>query len=82
MLVFPYLIKTYIFNDFTSVDRSSGPPRDDIPIPTQPPFTAFIGNLAFDLTEADLEQFFSGHKVFKLILSPIYPPNFVRRLRP
>lgn len=32
-------------------------------IPTQPPYTAFVGNLAFDLTENELEQFFSGIKV-------------------
>ncbi|KAF8953280.1 hypothetical protein BDZ97DRAFT_1743913, partial [Flammula alnicola] len=43
-------------------DRQSGPPREDIPLPTQPPYTAFVGNLAFDLTEAELEQFFSGIK--------------------
>ncbi|TFK40088.1 hypothetical protein BDQ12DRAFT_680318 [Crucibulum laeve] len=39
-----------------------GPPREDIPIPTQPPYTAFVGNLAFDLTEQDLEQFFGDTK--------------------
>jgi len=43
-------------------DRQTGPPREDIPIPTQPPYTAFVGNLAFDLTENELEQFFSGVK--------------------
>jgi translation initiation factor 4B len=43
-------------------DRQLGPPREDIPIPTQPPYTAFVGNLAFDLTEDELEQFFSGVK--------------------
>lgn len=32
-------------------------------MPTQPPYTAFIGNLAFDLTEIDLEEFFAGQKV-------------------
>jgi hypothetical protein len=35
-----------------------GPPREDLPLPTRPPYTAFIGNLAFDLTELDLENFF------------------------
>jgi len=44
-------------------DRQSGPPREDIPIPTQPPYTAFVGNLAFDLTENELEQFFSGIQI-------------------
>jgi translation initiation factor 4B len=43
-------------------DRGVGPLREDLPLPTQPPYTAFIGNLAFDLTEIDLEEFFAGHK--------------------
>lgn len=42
------------------MDRQSGPPREDIPIPANPPYTAFVGNLAFDLTEKELESFFSG----------------------
>jgi RNA recognition motif-containing protein len=46
-----------------TADRQLGPPREDIPIPTQPPYTAFVGNLAFDLTENELVQFFSGIKV-------------------
>ncbi|RDB28395.1 putative RNA-binding protein sce3 [Hypsizygus marmoreus] len=51
-------------DDFLSSrpDRVSGPPRDDIPLPTQPPYTAFIGNLAFDLTESELEEFFTPSK--------------------
>ncbi|KAF6757126.1 hypothetical protein DFP72DRAFT_891753 [Ephemerocybe angulata] len=36
--------------------------REDIPLPTQPPYTAFIGNLAFDLTESDIESHFSEFK--------------------
>ncbi|KAG6910096.1 hypothetical protein DXG01_013148 [Tephrocybe rancida] len=50
-------------DDFLSSrpDRG-GPPRDDIPLPTQPPYTAFIGNLAFDLTESELEEFFTPTK--------------------
>ncbi|KAF8896494.1 hypothetical protein BD779DRAFT_1496180 [Infundibulicybe gibba] len=52
-------------DDFLSSrpDRVAGPPRDDVPIPTQPPYTAFIGNLAFDISEVELEGFFgSSHK--------------------
>ncbi|KAG6817184.1 hypothetical protein H0H87_011886 [Tephrocybe sp. NHM501043] len=50
-------------DDFLSSrpDRG-GPPREDIPLPTQPPYTAFIGNLAFDLTESELEDFFDPTK--------------------
>ncbi|KAJ6612237.1 hypothetical protein B0H10DRAFT_2052776 [Mycena sp. CBHHK59/15] len=45
----------------TRPDRM-GPPREDLPLPTQPPYTAFIGNLAFDLTEQELEDFFGSSK--------------------
>jgi translation initiation factor 4B len=47
----------------SSADRVSGPPREDLPLPTQPPYTAFIGNLAFDLTEIELEEYFGPAKV-------------------
>lgn len=46
---------------FSPAER--GPPREDLPLPTEPPFTAFVGNLAFDLNETDLEEFFAGLKV-------------------
>ena len=45
-----------------------GPPREDLPLPTEPPFTAFIGNLAFDLTEGELEEFFAPVSVSVLSL--------------
>ena len=37
----------------------TGPPREDIPLPTSPPYTAFIGGLAFESTDSDLSDFFS-----------------------
>lgn len=39
---------------------SDRPPRAEVPMPTAPPFTAFVGNLTFETTESDLEGFFSG----------------------
>ncbi|BGP43917.1 Eukaryotic translation initiation factor 4B [Rhodotorula kratochvilovae] len=36
------------------------PQRAEVPIPTEPPYTAFVGNLSFETTEADLEDFFGG----------------------
>lgn len=39
--------------------------REDVPLPTQPPYTAFIGNLAFDLAEADIAGHFSEFKVLQ-----------------
>ncbi|KZV77275.1 RNA-binding domain-containing protein [Peniophora sp. CONT] len=52
-------------DDFSSRgDRGGGfPPREDLPLPTSPPYTAFVGNMAFDLTEQDLESFFDGLSV-------------------
>ena len=39
------------------------PPREDLPLPTSPPYTAFIGNLAFDVTDSEMASFFGGHEV-------------------
>lgn len=47
-------------DDFLSSRPDRGPPNNTIP--TEPPYIAFVGNLAFDLTEADLEEFFAGHE--------------------
>lgn len=44
-------------------DRGPMPIRDEMPLPTRPPYTAFIGNLAFDLTDTELETFFAPHRV-------------------
>lgn len=44
-------------------DRGSFPPREELPLPTNPPYTAFVGNLAFDLTDGDVEEFFAPNKV-------------------
>ncbi|WFD19902.1 Eukaryotic translation initiation factor 4B [Malassezia caprae] len=41
--------------------RFDGPPpvmREEPPLPTQPPFTAFVVNLSFDSTEGDVRMFF------------------------
>ncbi|CDS02149.1 hypothetical protein [Sporisorium scitamineum] len=37
----------------------SYPPREELPLPDKPPFTAFVGNLSFDVMEADVEHFFA-----------------------
>ncbi|KAI0350048.1 hypothetical protein OH77DRAFT_1147064 [Trametes cingulata] len=47
-------------DDFLSSRPDRGPPREDLPLPTEPPFTAFVGNLTFDITEGELEEFFGG----------------------
>ncbi|KAL1727110.1 hypothetical protein EV714DRAFT_254246 [Schizophyllum commune] len=52
-------------DDFLSSrpDRTFGPPREEVPLPDRPPYTAFVGNLAFDLTEQELGDFFQPLKV-------------------
>lgn len=35
------------------------PPREELPLPTNPPYTAFIGNLSFEVTEIDVSDFFA-----------------------
>jgi len=69
---FPYPSSLKAFHQLTfqiQADRHAFPPREDLPLPTQPPYTAFVGNLAFDLTEHDLESFFAGLKVRSAIES-------------
>jgi translation initiation factor 4B len=34
-----------------------------LPLPTRPPYTAFVGNLAFETIEDDLQGFFEGLEV-------------------
>lgn len=64
-----------------SSEADRGPPRDDLPLPTEPPFTAFVGNLAFDLTEIDLEEFFAGHPV-RCLLSQSLDVRLINLDRP
>ncbi|KAJ3413077.1 26S proteasome non-ATPase regulatory subunit [Chytridiales sp. JEL 0842] len=39
-------------------DRSEGYERQEIVYPTRPPYTAFVGNLSFDISERDLDTLF------------------------
>lgn len=49
-----------------SGDRASGfadrgyAVREQLPLPSKPPYTAHLGNLSFDATEGDVQDFFSG----------------------
>ncbi|CAE6502279.1 unnamed protein product [Rhizoctonia solani] len=40
-------------------DRPPATIREDLPLPTAPPYIAYVGNLSFDLIEDDLGQFFA-----------------------
>ncbi len=37
--------------------------REQLPLPTKPPYTAHLGNMSFDATEGDITDFFSGCSV-------------------
>lgn len=52
-------------DDFLSTrpDRAPAPPREDLPLPTSPPYTAFIGNLSFQMTEAEMQDHFGAAKI-------------------
>jgi|SRR5271154_3439577 len=38
--------------------RDAFPPREQLPLPTQPPYTAHIGNMAFETTSQEVSDFF------------------------
>ncbi|KAF2859961.1 hypothetical protein K470DRAFT_295241 [Piedraia hortae CBS 480.64] len=43
-----------------SYDRPQFSDREQLPMPTRPPFTAHLGNLTYDVTSVDIEEFFQG----------------------
>ncbi|KAK9717355.1 Eukaryotic translation initiation factor 4B [Basidiobolus ranarum] len=51
------------FGERSGMDRPERPQRGPQEIPDVAPFTAYIGNLPFDLIDADIEDFFAGSKV-------------------
>jgi len=44
----------------TAERRSVGYLREELPLPSRPPFTAHLGNLSFEVTEGDVQDFLSG----------------------
>ncbi len=46
-----------------NVDRPRFSDREQLPLPSKPPYTAHLGNLAYDVTSTDIETFFSNCKV-------------------
>lgn len=37
--------------------------REELPLPSKPPYTAHLGNLSFDVTDGDVQDFFTGCEV-------------------
>ena len=50
------------FTDFLMVDRGYSI-REQLPLPTKPPYTVHLGNMSFDATEGDIHDFFAGCSV-------------------
>ncbi|GJJ76457.1 translation initiation factor 4B [Entomortierella parvispora] len=48
---------------FGDREESRFTPRAPVELPTRPPYTIHLGNLPFDVTEADIEDFFSASKI-------------------
>ena len=48
---------------FGDRDESRFASRGPVELPTRPPYTIHLGNLPFDVTETDVEEFFSASKV-------------------
>lgn len=44
-------------------ERTSFAPRPEVSLPTQPPFTAHIGNLSFEATSTDVSELFADCSV-------------------
>lgn len=47
----------------SSIDRAADrgfAVREELPLPSKPPFTAHLGNLSYDATEGDIQDFFDG----------------------
>ena len=47
----------------TAGDRMNFTPREQLPLPTKPPYTAHLGNLSFDAMEGDIHDFFGECQV-------------------
>ena len=41
----------------SQIDRPRFGDREQLPLPDKPPYTAHLGNLAFDVTQTDVENF-------------------------
>lgn len=44
-------------------ERAGYSVREQLPLPTKPPYTVHLGNMSFDATEGDIQDFFSGCSV-------------------
>ena len=50
----------------TAPRASRGPDIDVTKVPDDPPYTAFLGNLSYDVDRDDIFEFFAGKKVWSV----------------
>ncbi|KAI5807033.1 hypothetical protein EDC01DRAFT_625934 [Geopyxis carbonaria] len=48
------------YSGYSRADTDSFQSRAQLPVPDRPPYTAHVGNLSFDATEGEIEDFFNG----------------------
>lgn len=58
----PLSLAKYMTN-FSDRERPAFSSRPELPLPTEPPFTAHIGNLSFDATSSDVSELFADCEV-------------------
>jgi RNA recognition motif-containing protein len=57
-------MQTYTRAHTLPADRTAGyAVREQLPMPDKPPYTAHLGNLSFEVTEADVRDFLDGCEV-------------------
>ena len=59
--VFPRRIELFS-NTNQCIDRGYSV-RESLPLPTKPPYTVHLGNMSFDATEGDIQDFFASCQV-------------------
>lgn len=59
----PLIYQTKCQTNSASLERGGYSVREQLPLPTKPPYTVHLGNMSFDATEGDIQQFFVGCSV-------------------
>lgn len=57
-----HVTAAYVQTDSVT-DRPRFAEREQLPFPTKPPYTAHLGNLTYEVTSADVEDFFKDCQV-------------------
>lgn len=50
--------QTFANSNRDATEKGGYPVREQLPLPTKPPYTVHLGNMSFDATEGDIQDFF------------------------